>query len=132
MNKTLQGILVAAGVLVAGSLAFYELDSKGVDHVVDARAGCAMPACYNDAGVWDPSLVVDCKFGGHLAWFGPGPKPADGLITPKWIGCSVQDANLAVGAACIPVPCVATSGERPEVELLAVPKDAPVKVEVSP
>lgn len=126
-NKTLQGILVAAGVLAAGSLAYYELESKGVDAEADARAGCAMPACWTDAGVWDESMVVDCKFGGHLAWGGFGPKPDDGLITPKWLGCSVQDAKLAVGTACVPVPCVATAGERPERELLAVTKDLPVK-----
>jgi len=71
---------------------------------------CRIPRCINDAGVWDDSMVVDCRR--RDPTFGA----TDGGMTTAWRGCNAMPAASAVGAACLPTACGPVAGETLESE----------------
>ena len=98
--------LVVAGLVTAaavgGNAAFPEKHLAHLD-----GAGCVIPDCRTllGRGEWDDAAEVDCLATGPLGLPDGGP---------RWRGCNVMPASLAVGGECLPVTCEpVTAGVNP-------------------
>lgn len=71
---------------------------------VRIAAPCRIPNCWLADGGWDDEAVVDCRATGTHGLPDGGP---------RWNGCNVIPASVAVGAACVPVACSVWAGDDP-------------------